>query len=74
MTIETQRQADHQEDLWQAYTRAVAAHQARPADEAARLHLIASYARFCEAFDPQSAKENVQSLIWRLMKMKKLAA
>jgi hypothetical protein len=70
MTRDTQQQTDHQERLWLAYTRAVEAHQAQPSDEAARIRLIASYARFCEAFDAASAQENIQSLIWRLQQMK----
>lgn len=69
MQLDAGRQTDHQERLWQAYARAVEAHHARPGD-ATRLRLIASYARFCEAFDPSSAQENIQSLIWRLQQMK----
>jgi hypothetical protein len=69
----TRHLTDHHEELWGAYTRALVAHQAAPSDEAKRYRLIATYARFCEAFDPASADINVQTLIWRIQKTRRAA-
>jgi hypothetical protein len=59
----------HLTNLWDNYAAAVRVYHARP-DDGARLRLIAAYARFTESFDPPSAQENIQSLIWRLQQTK----